>query len=126
METKRFNEELSGELLEKFDKLEEYIKGLGSLAVGFSGGVDSSFLLAVAHEVLGEKIIAVTAADYSVPEREVKEASKFCEDRGLKHIICRVDPLKDEGYRHNGPDLRQLLNLKSRVRFAKQDLQSGI
>lgn len=104
METKRFNEELSGELLEKFDKLEEYIKGLGSLAVGFSGGVDSSFLLAVAHEVLGEKVIAVTGADASVPERELKEAEKFCSDRGIKHIICRVDPLSEDGYRHNGPD----------------------
>lgn len=104
METKRFNEELSGELLEKFDKLEEYIKGLGSLAVGFSGGVDSSFLLAVAHEVLGEKVIAVTGADASVPERELKEAEMFCSDRGIKHIICRVDPLSEDGYRHNGPD----------------------
>lgn len=104
METKRFNEELSKELMEKLNNLEEYIRGLGSLAVGFSGGVDSSFLLAVAHEVLGEKVIAVTGADASVPERELKEAEKFCSDRGIKHIICRVDPLSEDGYRHNGPD----------------------
>ncbi|MBQ9303214.1 ATP-dependent sacrificial sulfur transferase LarE [Butyrivibrio sp.] len=104
MDTKRFNEELSKELMEKLNNLEEYIRGLGSLAVGFSGGVDSSFLLAVAHEVLGEKVIAVTGADASVPERELKEAEKFCSDRGIKHIICRVDPLSEDGYRHNGPD----------------------
>lgn len=104
MDTKRFNEELSKELMEKLNNLEEYIRGLGSLAVGFSGGVDSSFLLAVAHEVLGDKVIAVTGADASVPDREVKEASKFCSDRGIKHIICRVDPLSEEGYRHNSPD----------------------
>lgn len=98
------SEELSEELLEKLKKLEDYIEGLGSLAVGFSGGVDSTLLLYVAHNVLGDKVIAVTGADASVPEREVNEAEAFCNERGIRHIICRVDPLKEEGYRHNGPD----------------------
>lgn len=97
-------DELNEELLKKLKKLETYIESLGSLAVGFSGGVDSSLLLAVAKEVLGDNVIAVTGADASVPEREVKEATKFCEERGIKHIICRVNPLSEDGYRHNGPD----------------------
>ena len=104
MSNKNYAEELNSELAGKLKKLKDYIAELGSLAIGFSGGVDSSFLLAVAHEVLGDKVIAVTGADASVPEREVKEASQFCSDRGIKHIICRVDPLSEEGYRHNGPD----------------------
>ena len=91
-------------LKEKLDRLEEYIRGLGSLAVGFSGGVDSSFLLAVAHNVLGDKAIAVTGADSSVPERELKEAATFCSDRGIRHFVCTVDPLREEGYRFNSPD----------------------
>ncbi len=95
---------ISEELQMKLDKLKKYIADLGSLAVGFSGGVDSSLLLAVAHEVLGERLIAVTGADASVPEREVNEAIAFCKERGIRHIICKVDPLKEEGYRHNGPD----------------------
>lgn len=95
---------ISDELQMKLDKLKKYIADLGSLAVGFSGGVDSSLLLAVAHEVLGERLIAVTGADASVPEREVNEAIAFCKERGIRHIICKVDPLKEEGYRHNGPD----------------------
>ena len=95
---------LTAELQAKLDRLKEYIKELGSLAVGFSGGVDSSFLLAVAHEVLGDKAIAVTGVDASVPERELEEARAFCSERNIKHIVCRVDPLKEEGYRHNGPD----------------------
>lgn len=97
-------EALSAELQQKLGVLKEYIASLGSLAVGFSGGVDSSFLLAVSHEVLGEKALAVTGADASVPEREVEEAKAFCEERGIRHIICKVDPLKEEGYRQNSPD----------------------
>jgi len=98
------NTELSPELRDKLGRLKEYLRELGSLAVGFSGGVDSAFLLAVAHEVLGEKVIAVTGADASVPEREINEAKAFCEERGIRHIICRWNPLKLEGYRNNGPD----------------------
>ena len=97
-------EKISDELQEKLASLEDYLKSLGSLAVGFSGGTDSSFLLAVAKDVLGDRVIAVTAADPSVPEREVNEAEAFCRKRGIKHIICRVDPFKDDGYRHNSPD----------------------
>ena len=95
---------LTDELREKLDRLETYLKQLGSLAVGFSGGVDSSFLVAVAHEALGDRVIAVTGADASVPEREVNEAKTFCAERGIRHIICRVDPLQEEGYRNNSPD----------------------
>ena len=97
-------EMLSEELQEKLNKLKQYIAGLGSLAVGFSGGVDSSFLVAVAHEVLGDRLIAVTGADASVPEREVNEAKEFCKKRGIRHIICKFDPLKEESYRKNSPD----------------------
>ncbi|MBP5158325.1 MAG: ATP-dependent sacrificial sulfur transferase LarE [Treponema sp.] len=95
---------LPAELEEKFGRLEDCIREMGSLAVGFSGGVDSSFLLAVAHKVLGDKAMAVTGADSSVPERELKEAAAFCAERGIRHVVCRVDPLKEEGYRHNSPD----------------------
>lgn len=97
-------EEIRPELKDKMEALEKYLEGLGSLAVGFSGGVDSSFLLAAAHNVLGDRVIAVTAADASVPDREISEAADFCKEYGIRHIVCRVDPLKDEGYRNNGPD----------------------
>lgn len=100
----RTNEPLSDELGKKLAKLETYIAQLGSLAVGFSAGVDSTFLLAVAHEVLGDNVIAVTNADASVPGREIDEAKDFCESRGIRHIIIKTDPLKEEGYRGNTAD----------------------
>jgi len=98
------NSLLTEELQKKLENLKKYIDGLGSLAVGFSGGVDSSFLTAIAHEVLGDRLIAVTGADASVPKRELKEAMAFCKERGIRHIVCKVDPLKEEGYRNNSPD----------------------
>ena len=98
------DESISIELQEKLSKLKDYLRELGSLAVGFSGGVDSSFLVAVAAETLGDKAIAVTGVDASVPQREVDEATAFCKERGIRHFICQVNPLAEDGYRHNGPD----------------------
>ena len=99
-----FKEPLTDELQAKLDKLKEYIRGLKSLAVGFSGGVDSSLLLAVAHEVLGEMAVAVTAVAVFVSEREIKEAERFCKERGIRQFICRTDPLGTEECRNNHPD----------------------
>lgn len=95
---------LQEELQVKLLKLKNYIKDLGTLAVGFSGGVDSSFLLVVAHEVLGEKALAVTAVDSALPRRELEEAKKFCDERGIRHIIIEVNPLAEDSYRFNSPD----------------------
>ena len=89
-------EMLSEELEFKLEKLKKYISDLGSLAVGFSGGVDSSFLTAVAHEVLGDRLIAVTGADASVPEREVNEAMSGL--RKLKRNDGRVNYAAPETY----------------------------
>lgn len=95
---------LPDELREKYKLLKDNIRGLGSLAVGFSGGVDSSLLLAVAQEVLSDNVIAVTSVHVSVPERELNEAKEFCSERNIRHFICRIDPMEDEEFRHNGPE----------------------
>ena len=95
---------MTEELQAKLDKLKAYIGELGSLAVGFSGGVDSSLLLCVAHEVLEDKALAVTQVDAGLPEREMKEAKAFCAERGIRQVTCSFDPLKIDEYRHNSPD----------------------
>ena len=95
---------ITGETEQKLNKLKEYIKDLGSLAVGFSGGVDSAFLLSVTFEVLGERAIAVTAVNSAMPEREMNEAKAFCKERGIRQMIVSVDPLKIDEFRYNAPD----------------------
>ncbi len=102
--TSKAEYELSPELGDKLNKLRDYLKELGSLAVCFSGGVDSSFLLTVAREALGDRVVAVTGVDASVPKREVEEAKAFCKERGFRHTIRAVNPLKEEGYRNNSPN----------------------
>ncbi len=89
---------------EKYNHLKTILKGYGSAAIAFSGGVDSTFLLHTAHEVLGDRILAVTASSPSFPERERSEAVAFCEKNGIRHITVDSNELEIEGFRDNPPN----------------------
>lgn len=86
---------------EKLRALQDYLGELGAVAVAFSGGVDSTFLLKVAHDTLGEKALAVTARSESFPEREWREASDFCVSEGIRHLTVTSDELDIPGFSHN-------------------------
>lgn len=87
---------------EKYKNLQEYLKSLGSVAVAFSSGVDSTFLLAAAKETIGaDHVIAVTASSCSFPKRELEEAKQFCKEQGIRHIVCKSEELDIEGFRQN-------------------------
>ncbi|HEX9025986.1 MAG TPA: ATP-dependent sacrificial sulfur transferase LarE [Clostridium sp.] len=104
-------------LQEKYQLLKDIIKKKESAAIAFSGGVDSTFLIRVAKEVLGDKLIAVTATSSTYPERELNEAIRYAEDIKVKHIIISSEELEIEGF---------AMNPKNRCYFCKKELYTKI
>ncbi len=89
------------ELHEKYKKLKDYLKSLESVVVAFSSGVDSTFLLKTAHDILGENVIAVTAQSCSFPKRELDEAVSFCKKENIRHIVFKSEELDIDGFSDN-------------------------
>ena len=85
-------------LEQKFQALKDYLSGLGSAAVAFSGGVDSTLLLKVACDVLGDKVIAVTASSPVSPGWELEQASLLAEEMGVRHIVIKSSELDLEEF----------------------------
>lgn len=75
----------------KLNILKNKLKEMESVLIAFSGGVDSTFLLKVAHDVLGDKCIAVTIHAMMHSNREIEEAKEFTKSLGVKHIVIKID-----------------------------------
>jgi len=88
----------------KQENLKTILENLGSVAVAFSGGVDSTFLLKTAHDLLGDRVLAVTVRSPFYPNREFNEASQFVRAEGIEHVVIDFDELSIEGFSQNPPN----------------------
>jgi uncharacterized protein len=92
------------ELTRKYNHLKTILGRIPSLAVGFSGGVDSSLLLAAAVEALGDRVVALTADSPLHPDREIREAIAIGGRLRVRHILVRTDELHRPAFAANTPD----------------------
>ena len=94
---------VSKEVQAKYKRLKGIIKEMGSVLVAFSGGVDSSFLLKTAHEVLGDEVFAVIASSETYPEKEKEEAIKIAQYLNVRYKIIRTLELENPDFVNNSP-----------------------
>jgi len=87
----------------KLDDLRRIIGDMGSAVVAFSAGVDSTFVAAVAADVLGEGAVAVTGVSPSIPASEVEEAKALASQIGIRHILLDTSEMDRPGYVENSP-----------------------
>lgn len=109
--------DLDSALAAKFQRLRDVIQELGSVVVAYSAGVDSTLVLWVAHDVLGDRVIAATGLSDTYPEEEMVEARRLAAEIGVEHVMVRTEELTDPRY---------ALNSHQRCFFCKNELYSRL
>ena len=115
------------ELRLKLHKLQDYFKELGAVAIAFSGGVDSAFMLKTAADVLPyDKVLAVTAVSKFYPKRETNEAEEFCKKYNIKQFFLPIDILSVKGVAENPQNRCYLCKKAIFAEIKKAAAENGI
>jgi uncharacterized protein len=113
---------------EKLSRMKSVIGECSSAVIAFSGGVDSSVVCAIANEVLGENVVAVTAVSPTYPPGEIEVAKKVAEQIGIKHKIITTNELEDKNFTKNPAErcyyckselLRKLDGVRKKLKIEK-------
>jgi uncharacterized protein len=89
---------------EKLKQLHQLLLNLKSCAIAYSGGVDSTFLIKVAYDALGDNALAVTATSSTYPVRELEDAKQYAQELGIPHIVIQSEELDIPKFSDNPPD----------------------
>ena len=117
--------EMQEKTQKKYRKLKQYFEQKGSAAIAFSGGVDSTFLLKVASDVLGNKAVAVTVRSVLIPERELAESIEFCKKNSIPQIMIDVNPFEIEGFSQNPVDRCYICKKSIFTKIKQISLENG-
>src|SRR5580704_13710631 len=108
---------LTLELVAKRDRLVDILRGLDSVAVAFSGGIDSTVVAKAAYLALGARAVAITADSPSVPRAEIDDARRLAQEIGIAHRLMATQEFQNADY---------IRNDGARCYFCKSELYARI
>lgn len=104
-------------MIERLNRLTVFLDNIPSFGVAFSGGVDSTFLAAVAKKVCGTRAVALTAVTSFMPENELEQSVKMAKHLGIKHILVNVNLMEENSI---------VINSRERCYFCKEKLFTAL